>query len=76
MKKIKKLEADLNDNIQKLVKTECENLVLASTNGPRELKIKRLEGQLSQLKIEIQYKEAETENYKAQIWFPGFDNYN
>ena len=73
---IKKLEANSNENFHKLLKLERENLALASKNGPRELKIKRLENQLSQLKVELKHKEAETDNYKAQIWFPGFDNYN
>ena len=69
-------KANSNENFHKLLKLERENLALASKNGPRELKIKRLENQLSQLKVELKHKEAETENYKAQIWFPGFDNYN
>ena len=73
---IRKLEANSNENFHKLLKLERENLALASKNGPRELKIKRLENQLSQLKVELKHKEAETDNYKAQIWFPGFDNYN
>ena len=73
---IRKLEANSNENFHKLLKLERENLALASKNGPRELKIKRLENQLAQLKVELKRKEAETENFKAQIWFPGFDNYN
>ena len=59
-----------------LQKLELENLALASKNGPRELKIQRLEERIKELKNTVIEKEAETENFKAQIWFPGFDNYN
>ena len=51
------------------------NLALSSKNGPRELKIRKLEDQIKQSKQELREKDGEVENFKAQIWPQGFDNY-
>ena len=75
MELLELLKANSSENFQKQAKLERENLALASRNGPRELKIRKLEDKVKELKQELREKDGEVENFKAQIWPQGFDNY-
>ena len=75
MELLELLKANSSENFQKQAKLERENLALASRNGPREDLIRRLRSQIEELKQELREKDGEVENFKAQIWPQGFDNY-